>query len=78
MLSNLAARIVGTYILLMTYVWCSIVCKVGRLVILIEVNFAAHRLAKTIIQQVIDQIWMEEISNYIRDLLLLEQLALSL
>lgn len=76
MLSNLTAKIVGIDII--DDIRCSIVCKVGRLVILIEVNFAAHELAKTIIQQVIDQIWVEEIPNYIRDLILLEQLALSL
>jgi hypothetical protein len=42
------------------------------------VNSAAHNLAKTTVKQVIDRVWIEEISNCICDLVLLEQLALSL
>jgi hypothetical protein len=42
------------------------------------VNFVAHSLAKAGVKQVINQVWMEEISNCICDLVLLEQLALSL
>lgn len=43
-----------------------------------EVNYVAHGLAKAAIKHVIDQVWMKEISNYICDIVLLEQYALSL
>jgi hypothetical protein len=43
-----------------------------------EVNFAAHGLAKNAIRIFMDNVWLEELPNCIRDIVILEQLVLSL
>jgi len=41
-------------------------------------NSAAHGIAKTVVKQIMDRVWNEEISEGIRDIVILEQSALVL
>jgi calcineurin-like phosphoesterase family protein len=44
----------------------------------IKSNFAVHEVARTVVKNVINKVWIKEILYYIGDIVVLEQYVLSL